>query len=208
MAGIKDFAGVARAPFLLLPPTLVASGGAAAAWDGSFSWLHTIMAVIGLVVLHMAVNILNEWSDMRTGIDLETERTPFSGGSGTLPAGGIVLMPEASSSCTCAYSFQTSLALIADDRHEHWGAYTCEPPKRGSQLKTVSFNFGGVGDKRDKNGKLWLGFPRPFSPQNLRVPFSTCEAADYYRENADEITVEAEAEGGNRAAGGNVAVEW
>jgi 1,4-dihydroxy-2-naphthoate octaprenyltransferase len=89
MAQLKDFAGVARAPFLLLPPTLVASGGAAAAWDGSFSWLHTIMAVIGLVVLHMAVNILNEWSDMRTGIDLETERTPFSGGSGTLPSGGM-----------------------------------------------------------------------------------------------------------------------
>jgi 1,4-dihydroxy-2-naphthoate octaprenyltransferase len=89
MAQIKDFAGVARAPFLLLPPTLVASGAAASAWNGRFSWLHTILALIGLVVLHMAVNILNEWSDMRTGIDLETERTPFSGGSGTLPSGGM-----------------------------------------------------------------------------------------------------------------------
>ncbi len=108
----------------------------------------------------------------------------------TLPAGGIVLMPEASSSCTCAYSFQTSLALIADDRHEHWGVFACEPPKRGSQLKTVSFNFGGVGDQRDKDGMLWLGFPRPFSPQNLKVPLTTCQAADYYRENADEITIE------------------
>ena len=90
----------------------------------------------------------------------------------TLPAGGIVLMPEASSSCSCSYSFQTSLALIADDRHEEWGAYTCEPPKPGSALKTVAFNFGGVGDKRDEDGRLWLGFPRPFSPQNLRVPLA------------------------------------
>jgi 1,4-dihydroxy-2-naphthoate octaprenyltransferase len=89
MAGLKEFASVARAPFLLLPPTLVAAGAAAAAWDGSFSWARTLLAVIGLVSLHMAVNILNEWSDMRTGIDLETERTPFSGGSGTLPAGGM-----------------------------------------------------------------------------------------------------------------------
>ena len=87
MAKLKDFVGVARAPSLLLPPTLVASGAAAAAWDGAFSWIHTIMALVGLVVLHMAVNILNEWSDMRTGIDLETKRTPFSGGSGTLPEG-------------------------------------------------------------------------------------------------------------------------
>jgi 1,4-dihydroxy-2-naphthoate octaprenyltransferase len=89
MAQIKDYAGVARAPFLLLPPTLVASGAASAAWNGHFSWLHTLMALVGLVALHMAVNILNEWSDMRTGIDLETERTPFSGGSGTLPGGGM-----------------------------------------------------------------------------------------------------------------------
>jgi 1,4-dihydroxy-2-naphthoate octaprenyltransferase len=89
MAGIREYAGVARAPFLLLPPTLVAAGAAAAAWDGAFSWARTLLAMFGLVVLHMAVNILNEWSDMRTGIDLETKRTPFSGGSGTLPAGGM-----------------------------------------------------------------------------------------------------------------------
>jgi 1,4-dihydroxy-2-naphthoate octaprenyltransferase len=87
MAGIKEYASVARAPFLLLPPTLVASGAAAAAWDNGFSWPRTLLALIGLVALHMAVDILNEWSDMRTGIDLHTERTPFSGGSGTLPAG-------------------------------------------------------------------------------------------------------------------------
>ena len=85
--GVREYASTARAPFLLLPPTLVAAGAAAAAWDGAFSWARTLLALIGLVALHMAVNILNEWSDMRTGIDLETERTPFSGGSGTLPAG-------------------------------------------------------------------------------------------------------------------------
>jgi 1,4-dihydroxy-2-naphthoate octaprenyltransferase len=86
---LKAFAGVARAPFLLLPPTLVASGAAAAAWGGAFSWSRTVLAAIGLVALHMAVNIFNEWSDLRTGIDLHTERTPFSGGSGTLPAGAM-----------------------------------------------------------------------------------------------------------------------
>jgi 1,4-dihydroxy-2-naphthoate octaprenyltransferase len=89
MPSLKSLAGVARAPFLLLPVTLVASGAAAAAYEGHFSWLHTALALIGLVSLHVAVNVLNEWSDMRTGIDLNTERTPFSGGSGTLPAGAI-----------------------------------------------------------------------------------------------------------------------
>jgi 1,4-dihydroxy-2-naphthoate polyprenyltransferase len=89
MSKLQAFAGVARAPFLLLPVTLIASGAAAAFFEGAFSWAHTLLALIGLVALHMAVNIFNEWSDLRTGIDLATERTPFSGGSGTLPAGGM-----------------------------------------------------------------------------------------------------------------------
>jgi 1,4-dihydroxy-2-naphthoate octaprenyltransferase len=89
MGRVAAFAGVARAPFLLLPPTLVASGAAAAAWNGSFSWSRSLLALVGLVALHIAVDAFNEWSDMRTGIDLKTERTPFSGGSGTLPAGGM-----------------------------------------------------------------------------------------------------------------------
>ena len=87
MAALKAYLGIARAPFLALPVTLVASGAAAAAYDGAFSWTRTLLALVGLVALHIAVNALNEASDMRTGIDLHTKRTPFSGGSGTLPAG-------------------------------------------------------------------------------------------------------------------------
>ncbi len=78
---------VARAPFLLLPVTLVAVGAAAAVCEGGFSWSRTVVALAGLMGLHVAVNALNEASDYRTGIDLQTRRTPFSGGSGTLPAG-------------------------------------------------------------------------------------------------------------------------
>ena len=87
IARLRSIAGISRVPFLLLPLVLVASGAAAAAYDGSFSWTHTFLALLGLIAAHVAVNSLNEASDMQTGIDLETERTPFSGGSGTLPAG-------------------------------------------------------------------------------------------------------------------------
>ena len=86
---LKAFAAVARPPFLLLPVTLVAAGAGAAAYDGHFSWSRTLLALIGLVSLHVAVNVLNEVSDNRTGIDLRTVRTPFSGGSGTLQSGAI-----------------------------------------------------------------------------------------------------------------------
>ena len=87
MPSISACLGVSRAPFLLLPVTLVALGAAAGRVDGAFDAWHTIVALGGLVALHVAVNAFNEVSDFRSGIDLETERTPFSGGSGTLPAG-------------------------------------------------------------------------------------------------------------------------
>jgi 1,4-dihydroxy-2-naphthoate octaprenyltransferase len=89
MSKLAAYAGVARAPFLLLPVTLVASGAGAAAYDDRASVPATVLAIIGLVALHAAVNAFNEASDMRSGIDLQTTRTPFSGGSGTLPSGAI-----------------------------------------------------------------------------------------------------------------------
>ncbi len=89
MAGIRAYLGVARASFLTLPVTLVLCGAGAAAYEGELYLEPTVLALVGLVALHMAVNILNEVSDFKTGIDLETRRTPFSGGSGTLPMGAL-----------------------------------------------------------------------------------------------------------------------
>jgi len=89
MPALQHYLGVARAPFLALPVTLVAVGVASAALDGGASWGRGLLALVGLVAMHVAVNALNEVSDLRTGIDLETERTPFSGGSGTLPSGAL-----------------------------------------------------------------------------------------------------------------------
>jgi 1,4-dihydroxy-2-naphthoate octaprenyltransferase len=84
---LKAYLGVARGPFLVLPFTLVAVGSGVAAFQGSFNLLHALLALVGLVALHAAVNAYNEASDFKTGIDFNTVRTPFSGGSGTLPAG-------------------------------------------------------------------------------------------------------------------------
>jgi 1,4-dihydroxy-2-naphthoate octaprenyltransferase len=84
---LAPWLGVSKARFLQLPLTLVAAGAAASACDGRFGWTPTLLATLALLLLHASVNALNEASDMVTGIDLHTEPTPFSGGSGTLPAG-------------------------------------------------------------------------------------------------------------------------
>ena len=81
-----------RAPFLILAVFLVVIGLAfsvkypheAAA---PFNWLHAALLVIGVVLSHVSVNLFNEYSDFKSRIDFNTERTPFSGGSGMMQAG-------------------------------------------------------------------------------------------------------------------------
>lgn len=78
-----------RPQFLILSLVLVLHGSALAFLqpDNTFSWLKFVLALVGLVLLHASSNVLNDWHDMKTGIDLAVNRTPFSGGSGLLPAG-------------------------------------------------------------------------------------------------------------------------
>ncbi|GAI46920.1 unnamed protein product, partial [marine sediment metagenome] len=47
---------------------------------------YALLAFFGLLLCHISVNVLNDYFDYRSGIDLEVRRTPFSGGSGILPA--------------------------------------------------------------------------------------------------------------------------
>ena len=77
----------ARPNFLILAPVCVFPGLAAAHAAGYTPDLATgVLIVLAAVLAHAAVNLLNEWDDFRSGLDLATQRTPFSGGSGALPA--------------------------------------------------------------------------------------------------------------------------
>lgn len=61
--------------------------GTSIAWaDGSYSLHHAVLAFLGLILWHVSAQVLNDYFDYRSGIDLKTQRTPFSGGSGVLPA--------------------------------------------------------------------------------------------------------------------------
>ena len=75
-----------RPPFLLLSFVLVFIGTATAWHGGSFSALYFILAQAGMLLAHIGVNVLNDYFDYKSTLDLRTKRTPFSGGSGILPA--------------------------------------------------------------------------------------------------------------------------
>ncbi|XQW83823.1 prenyltransferase [Thalassotalea piscium] len=74
-----------RPPFLLLAPICVCFGASIASYQqGSFNSLHFVLAIIGALFAAIAVNTLNEYQDFQSGLDLNTIKTPFSGGSGLL----------------------------------------------------------------------------------------------------------------------------
>jgi 1,4-dihydroxy-2-naphthoate octaprenyltransferase len=76
-----------RPQFLLLSVVLVLLGTAMSFHHGHFHWPRFVLTTLGLVLAHASVNILNDYFDYKSGIDIATTRTPFSGGSGLLPAG-------------------------------------------------------------------------------------------------------------------------
>jgi len=83
---IKAILGPMRLPFLVLNPACVLLGIATAHWSGyEINLLYVLLIFIGAISAHISVNALNEYDDFKTGLDFKTEKTPFSGGSGTLP---------------------------------------------------------------------------------------------------------------------------
>ncbi|NDY95713.1 prenyltransferase [Wenzhouxiangella limi] len=99
----------ARPNFLILTPVCIFPALAAAHADGySLAPLTAALIVVAGVLAHAAVNLINEWDDFRSGLDMTTQRTPFSGGSGALPA-----VPAASSAVLAAgLTGLTASALI------------------------------------------------------------------------------------------------
>lgn len=86
MSELKYLLGPMRLPFLVLTPACVLLGLGTAVWTSdSVSYFHFVLALVGGLAAHIAVNSFNEYWDFKSGLDLRTQRTPFSGGSGTLP---------------------------------------------------------------------------------------------------------------------------
>jgi 1,4-dihydroxy-2-naphthoate octaprenyltransferase len=71
---------------LILSVVLAFLGTTIAWYDGAFHLGFALLAFLGLLLAHISVNVLNDYFDYKSGVDLAAKRTPFSGGSGILPA--------------------------------------------------------------------------------------------------------------------------
>lgn len=76
----------ARPAFLLLTPCCLSVAVAFAIYESiEIDPVNLALIFLGALAAHISVNMLNEYYDYKIGLDLQTQRTAFSGGSGTLP---------------------------------------------------------------------------------------------------------------------------
>ena len=71
----------------LLASVIAVSLGLAISWNitNEFNAIHAVLTMIGVVSLHVSVDLLNDYWDFKRGIDTNTNRTKMSGGTGVLP---------------------------------------------------------------------------------------------------------------------------
>ncbi|MGV6807789.1 MAG: prenyltransferase [bacterium] len=110
----------ARPPFLILTPVCLLTGVAAATHlNTDFHWLNLMWVAVAAISAHISVNALNEYQDFKSGLDLVTSKTPFSGGSGALPErpefASAVLMLALVSLCITMFA-GIGLVLLTDWR--------------------------------------------------------------------------------------------
>ena len=83
---LKTILQTFRPSFLVLTPVCVFLGlSTALASHTSVNGFMTMLVLVGAIAAHISVNTLNEYHDFNSGLDLKTNRTAFSGGSGALP---------------------------------------------------------------------------------------------------------------------------
>lgn len=82
---VKTIIQSMRLPFLILTPVCVLLGAGVVVFEQkNVDVLLLMLALLGALSAHIGVNTLNEYLDFKSGLDLQTKRTNFSGGSGAL----------------------------------------------------------------------------------------------------------------------------
>ena len=75
-----------RIKFILASIIAVSNGIAISYWKtGTIDPGYALLTYFGIMCLHISVDLLNDYSDFKRGIDTNTKRTRFSGGTGVIP---------------------------------------------------------------------------------------------------------------------------
>ncbi len=102
-----------------------------------------------------------------------------------IPAGGLVLMPEASAGCMCPFPNMCSVVFQPTQQAKAYTQYSSPGPM--TPVKRLGINLGAAGDRSDSRGNLWLSFPRPFHGRlvtSLDLPRAFYAGGKFTRRNS------------------------
>jgi 1,4-dihydroxy-2-naphthoate octaprenyltransferase len=87
LMNLKTWFQETRPNFLLITPLSYSVGIASAFIERNFNPLGAFIGLIGVLLAHVSINVINDYFDYKSGLDFTTKRTPFSGGSGIITSG-------------------------------------------------------------------------------------------------------------------------
>ncbi|MFO1482486.1 MAG: PQQ-binding-like beta-propeller repeat protein [Verrucomicrobiaceae bacterium] len=92
---------------------------------------------------------------------------PRSGCTNSIvPAGGILNVPYFYEGCTCSYPLPMGLALYSmPEDFEQWATWGAVPKAAiHGKIQRIGINLGAPGDRKTRDGTLWLDFPSVGGP--------------------------------------------
>jgi hypothetical protein len=92
---------------------------------------------------------------------------PRSGCTNSIvPAGGILNVPYFYEGCTCSYPLPMALALYSmPESFEQWATWGAVPAESlNGKIERLGINFGAPGDRKTRDGTLWLDYPSVGGP--------------------------------------------
>ncbi|MHC4087795.1 MAG: outer membrane protein assembly factor BamB family protein, partial [Planctomycetota bacterium] len=106
-----------------------------------------------------------------------------------IAADGLALAPEASAGCLCLFPIMCTVALEPRPDNQRWGIYSADGAN--TPVRRLAVNLGAPGDRRDGDGELWLGYPRPGLPGDraamgfsLKLQTEFLDGGEYIRRNS------------------------
>jgi hypothetical protein len=100
---------------------------------------------------------------------------PRSGCTNSIvPAGGILNVPYFYEGCTCSYPLPMGLALYSmPEEFEQWATWGAVPKAAiHGKIQRIGINLGAPGDRKTRDGTLWLDFPSVGGP-SPEIDFTT-----------------------------------
>lgn len=76
-----------------------------------------------------------------------------------IPGNGLVLIPEASSGCMCAFPNMATVVFKRGQTERAWAKFSFAGSL--TPVRRLALNLGAPGDRKDSLGLPWIGLPRP-----------------------------------------------